>query len=82
MGTMTVVLPDDVSDYVEAQVGEDFADPAEFLAELVRRDQEARIAELRRIVDESLASGISDRTVDQIFDEAVERVRARGHLRD
>lgn len=82
MATMTFSLPDDVKEYVEAHVGEDFADAGEFVAELVRRDRESRLGELRKIVDEGLASGISESTVDQIFDAAVERVRARGALRD
>lgn len=82
MGQITISLPDDIADYVEAQVGGDFADLSEYVTELVRGDREERLAELRHIVDEAQVSGISTRTVSQIFDDAVGRVRARGTLRD
>jgi antitoxin ParD1/3/4 len=81
MGKITISLPDDMVEHVEAQIGEEFANADAYLAELVRRDQED-LAELRRIVEEAQASGISDRSLDQIFEAAVERVRAKGMLRD
>ena len=82
MATMTVSVPDDVKDYVEAHVGEDFADAGAFLAKLVRRDRDEQLEDLRRIVDDALASGISTRTTQEIFAEAVETARLRGTLRD
>ena len=82
MGTMTISLPDDILEYVEEQLGEDFADSSAFLAELVRKDQEERTAELKQIVSEALASGMSNHSIDDIFERAVERVRAKGTLLD
>lgn len=81
MGKITVSLPDDMSDYVEAQIGEDFADAGAYVVELVRRDQE-EAAELRRIVEEARRGGISKRTTDEIFAEAVQISKARGTYRD
>ena len=82
MATLTVSLPDEMTEFVEAQVGEDFADTSAYLAELVRRDQEKRIDELRHIVEDSLASGVSTRTTKEIFQEAVSIAKARGTYRD
>jgi antitoxin ParD1/3/4 len=58
-----------------------YASAEEYLSELVRQDQE-RLDELRRMVDEGLASGISTRTVDEIFAHAMQRSRERGLLND
>ena len=80
MATMTISLPDDISDYVEAQVGEDFADSGEFLAELVRRDQEQRLAELRIKIEASLASGVSTRSFEERIAEGDRILRERGLL--
>jgi Arc/MetJ-type ribon-helix-helix transcriptional regulator len=82
MATLTVSLPDEMTEFVEAQVGEDFADTSAYLADLVRRDQEKRIDELRHIVEDSLASGVSTRTTKEIFQEAVSIAKARGTYRD
>jgi antitoxin ParD1/3/4 len=62
MATLTVSLPDDVTGWIEGQIGEGgYASAGEYVSELVRRDQE-RLEELRCIVDEGLASGVSTRT--------------------
>jgi antitoxin ParD1/3/4 len=62
MATLTVSLHDDVTGWIDEQVGEGgYASADEYLSELVRHDQE-RLDELRRIVDEGLASGVSTRT--------------------
>ena len=83
MGKITISLPDDVTEYVEAQVGEDFADAGAYVAELVRRDQEEqenRLNEIRRSIDESLASGISTRTFEERIAEGDRVLRSRGLL--
>ena len=81
MATLTVSLPDDMTEFVKAQVGDTFADTSAYLADLVRRDQEKRISELRLIVEESLASGVSTRTTKEIFEEAISIAKARGSYR-
>ncbi len=89
MATLTVSVPDVVKEWIEERSRTGGYDTSgDYLADLVERDRalgnadDEDVEELRRIVDEGLASGVSDRTMDQIFDEAVERVRARGLLRD
>ena len=63
MGKITISLPDDMVSYLESKVGEDFPDAAAVIVELVRRDKERRIAELRHRLEESLASGVSTRSL-------------------
>ena len=97
MATLTVSLPDDVTGWIDEQVGEGgYASAEEYLSELVRQDQE-RLDELRRIVDEGLASGVStrsfaeriaegdrmsSRTRAEIFAEAVQIAKDRGTYRE
>lgn len=81
MATLSVSLPDRMKEYIDAQVeGGDFADTADYLRDLVRRDQERRIEELRQIVDDALASGISTRTMQDIKDEGDRIAKERGYL--
>lgn len=69
MGTMTFSVDAEVMSYIEAQVGEDFPDAAAVVSELVRRDKERRIAELRSRIEESAASGLSARTLAERIEE-------------
>jgi antitoxin ParD1/3/4 len=87
MATMTVSLPDSIKEWIEDQVEEgEFETSSDYLRDLVERDRERRdqlrIEELRRIVEEGLASGLSTRTTDEIFAEAVEIAKARGTYRE
>ena len=83
MVTLSVALPDRMKEYVDAQVeGGDFVDAADYLRDLVRRDQERRLKELRQIVEDALASGVSSRTTDDIFADAVATAKARGTYRE
>jgi antitoxin ParD1/3/4 len=97
MATLTVSLPDDVMGWINERIGEGgFASADEYLSELVRQDQ-GRLDELRRIVDEGLAGGVSERTFSdriadgdrisnrttaEIFAEAVEIAKSRGTYRE
>jgi antitoxin ParD1/3/4 len=78
MATMTVSLPDPMKDWIEAQIKTgDYATSSDYVRDLVRRDREHKdkLTALRHILDEAEASGISPRTLDEIFAEA--RVKAR-----
>lgn len=88
MATMTVSLPDPMKDWIEAQVrlGE-YASASDYVRDLVRRDrarreQELTLEDLRRKLAASRDSGISDRTVDDIFAEAWEIARGRGLMHE
>src|SRR6185369_4210926 len=77
VATLTVSLPDSVKGWIDEQIGEGgYTSAGDYLTELVRQDQE-RLEEVRRIVDEGLASGISKQTTDEIFAEAVTMAKAR-----
>ncbi len=70
MATMNVSLPDEMKEWVETQVQTGrFANSSDYIRDLIRQDQEA-VAELQAMVDEGLNSGISDKSLDEIFNEA------------
>jgi len=60
-----------------------YKDADAYLATLVERDREdaERHAALKAATDEGLASGVSDRTIDEIFEEAREGLALRSHAR-
>ena len=69
MATMNVSLPDPMKDWVEAQAGSGrYANASDYVRDLIRRDQDraGKVAELQRLIDAGLASGISDRTPEEV----------------
>lgn len=73
MATMNVSLPDPMKEWVEAQsLTGRYSNASDYVRDLIRRDQERtyKIAHMQKLVDEGLASGVSDRTVDEIFENA------------
>ena len=87
MATMTVSLPDPMKEWIEMQVEDgEYASSSDYIRDLVRRDRErrneARLEELRRIVDEGLNGGVSTRTTEEIFAEAVAIAKTRGTFRE
>lgn len=85
MATITISLPDPMKEWIEAQIRQgDYASMSDYVRDLVRRDRERRahpeltIDDLRRIVDDSRASGISRRSVSDIMSAAKEIASARG----
>ncbi|MEO8684427.1 MAG: type II toxin-antitoxin system ParD family antitoxin [Devosia sp.] len=85
MATMTVSLPDPMKEWIEEQVQSGgYSTASDYVRDAVRRDRERleprrvmTIEELREIIDASEASGISDRSMDDLFAEAMRRVEAR-----
>lgn len=53
----------------------DYTNDSEYLRDLVRRDQadQQKLDELKNAIQEGLDSGLSDKTVDEIWREAEER---------
>ena len=82
MATMNVSLPDKMKDWVEqqAQSGR-FSNASDYVRDLIREDKERAkaIAKLQKVVDDALASGISDRSWDEIM--TVARARAADALK-
>jgi antitoxin ParD1/3/4 len=76
----TITIPEPMEAWVKAQIAAGrYANDSEYFRDLIRHDQERRAAEeeLGRLLDEGLESGISDKTVEDIWREAEERALAR-----
>lgn len=82
MATMNVSLPDPMKEWVEAQsrTGR-YSNASDYVRDLIRRDQErsGKIAHMQKLIDEGLASGISDKGMDEIFDDVRARVETRNN---
>ncbi len=72
MATMNISLPDQMKRWVEEQAASGrYSNASDVVRDLIRREQvkAEKIANMQRLVDEGLASGIDDRPVDEIFAE-------------
>jgi len=82
MATMNVSLPDLMKEWVEAQATTGrYSNASDYVRDLIRRDQdrEHKLAVLRRFVDEAEASGISDRSIEEITADARKIAAERGY---
>ena len=84
MSRLTISMPDQMNDWVEAQVSAGrYGNVSEYFRDLVRRDQERRdtaINELRIMLERAEASGVSKRSSSEILDAAREEARQKGLL--
>lgn len=84
MTNLSLSVRSDIKDWIDSRVRKgEFANPSDYLSELVERDrasrsEEERIEEIRRMVEDSLASGISDRTIEDIRRDGLRLARERG----
>jgi antitoxin ParD1/3/4 len=70
MAQMNISLPDGLKSWIEARVAEGrYSSSSDYVRDLVRREQEAeeKLRILRAAVEEGLASGTSDRTIEDII---------------
>ncbi len=77
---MNISLPDPMKNWVEAQSADGrYANSSDYVRDLIRRDQvkAEKIANMQRLVDEAYASGISDRSFDEIIASARGEAEAR-----
>ena len=74
MVQLQITVPETLKDWVEAtaQAG-GYIDASDYVRDLIRRDQETRDA-LIDALEDGLASGVSDRTLDDIWVAAKARV--------
>ena len=82
MATMNISLPDQMKDWVEAQAETGrYANSSDYARDLIRRDQERaeQIARLQKLITEGIESGISERSFDEIMEEARRRAMPAGH---
>lgn len=84
MSRLTISMPDQMNDWVEAQVNTGrYGNVSEYFRDLVRRDQERRdtaVQALRTLLDKAEASGISPRNLEDIREAARAEARQKGLL--
>lgn len=77
MSTMTISLPETMKDWVESlTIAGEYSSSSDYVRDLIRRDKEKRaklsLSDLQDIVKEARQSGISEKTVADIFADAVQ----------
>jgi antitoxin ParD1/3/4 len=85
MATMNVSLPERMKKWVEERVASGpFANASDYVRDLVRRDEERtrKIARFQAEVDKGIASGVSDRSIEDVFADAKKKGRAALKKRD
>ncbi len=78
MGTIrkTITLTDKQDQWIKTQItAGGFTNDSEYIRDLVRRDQEqnAQFLALKQAIQEGLDSGVSNKTVGEIWEEAERR---------
>ena len=79
MATMNISLPDEMKAWVEAQVGDGrYANTSDFVRDLIRdyRAHQEYEAWLKVEIQKGLDSGVSKRTIDEIWADAKAKARA------
>ncbi|MDR4305113.1 type II toxin-antitoxin system ParD family antitoxin [Chelatococcus sambhunathii] len=83
MATMTLFLPDPMKAWIEEETRKgDYASTSDFMRDLVRRERERRkpemtLEELRAMLADARASGVSDRSFEEIIAEGDRILAAR-----
>jgi antitoxin ParD1/3/4 len=73
----TITIPDAMEDWIKAQIESGrYGNDSEYVRDLIRRDQDRQSGEraLQAAIEEGLASGVSERSLDDILADA--RARA------
>jgi antitoxin ParD1/3/4 len=76
MATMNVSLPDQMKAWVEAQTETGrYGNASDYVRDLIRRDQERResIGRIQQAIDKAFESGVSTRSMDELWAEACRR---------
>ena len=80
MATMNISLPDPMKQWVEGQAETGrYSNASDYVRDLIRRGQErtTKIEAMQALIDEGRASGVSGRSVEEIFADVV--TRKQGH---
>lgn len=78
--SMNISLPGPMKNWVESQKSSGrYNTASDYIRDLIRHDQEraSKIAAMQKLVDEAYESGESDRTLEDIWEEAKLRVREK-----
>jgi antitoxin ParD1/3/4 len=73
MATMNISLPDQMRTWVEEQVRSGrFSNSSDYIRDLIRRDQDRAegFARLESMIEDGWQSGISDRSLEEIREDA------------
>ncbi len=76
MATMNISLPDALKQWIDSRVESGkYSTASDYMRDLVRNDlnKSEYIAYIQKAVDEGIASGISERSIDELFAEARNR---------
>ena len=78
MANMTISLPEELKDWTETQASSGrYENPSAYVQELIRHDQDrmSKIAAVQKLIDEAVESGISDMSLDDMWNIAKERAQ-------
>lgn len=79
MAQMNVSIPEPMKDWCEAQVkGGRYSTVSDYVRDLIRRDQDSNRQSLQTLIDEGIASGLSDDDLEGIFANAKKKAKALG----
>ena len=76
----TITVTDRQERWIRARIASgEYGNESEYIRDLLRRDQQqnARFRTLKEAVQDGLDSGVSDKTVREVWAEAEQRYRAR-----
>ena len=76
----SITVTDRQEQWIRAKIADgEYGNDSEYFRDLIRRDQEQnlRFRALKEAVQDGLESGLSDKTVKEIWAEAEQRYRAR-----
>lgn len=76
----TITLTDKQDQWIKTQISAgSFTNDSEYIRDLVRRDQEqnAQFLALKQAIQEGLESGVSNRTIGEIWEEAEQRSKKK-----
>ena len=76
----SITVTDRQEQWIKAQIASgEYGSDSEYLRDLIRRDQEqnARFRALKEAIQDGLESGVSDKTVREVWAEAEQRYRTR-----
>ena len=72
----TITVTDQQDEWIKSQISNgDYTNDSEYFRDLIRRDQD-KFRALKTAVEKGLASGVSNRTVDEIWAEAERHYQA------
>ncbi len=75
MSEISISLPSDLQRWIDSRVSAGaYVDPADYVRDLLRRDQDDHVAEVGRVrglIDQGLASGIVDAAPEAVLDRII-----------